>query len=82
MIRKALHWLRCRPFLCLLVLIAPILALAAWTQPPAMPSYADTRGQWRASEAWLRDRHGQLIETIRVDFAVRRLAGAHLSHAA
>ena len=80
MIRNALHWLRCRPFLCLLVLIAPILALAAWTQPPAMPSYADTRGQWRASEAWLRDRHGQLIETIRVDFAVRRLAWVPLEH--
>jgi len=73
MSRSALHWLRCRPFLCLLLLLAGPVALAAWTQPPSMPSYDTARQDWRASEAWLQDRHGQLIETVRLDFAVRRL---------
>jgi penicillin-binding protein 1C len=38
-----------------------------------MPSYADTRAAWRPSEAWLRDRNGRLLQTVRIDFAVRRL---------
>jgi penicillin-binding protein 1C len=80
MIARALHWLRCRPFFCLLVLAAGPIGLAAWTQPPTTTPYAVTRGQWRASEAWLRDRHGQLIETVRLDFAVRRLEWVPLDH--
>lgn len=80
MVGGIFHWLRCRPFFCLLVLAAGPIGLAAWTQPPTMTSYAVTRGQWRASEAWLRDRHGQLIETVRLDFAVRRLEWLPLDH--
>ncbi len=38
-----------------------------------MPSYETARAAWRPSEAWLRDRNGRLLETVRVDFAVRRL---------
>lgn len=73
MIGRTFHWLRCRPLLCLLMLLAPPIMLAAWTQPPSMPSYSDVRGAWRPSEAWLRDRNGRLLETVRLDFAVRRL---------
>jgi len=54
----------------------PLVALvvaALWTVPPAMPDYAQARGDWRSSEAWLRDRHGKLLDTIRVDYEVRRL---------
>ena len=51
--------------------LCAILWLA--TLPPALPSYAQVRAAWRPSEAWLYDRHGRLIDSVRVDFAVRRL---------
>jgi penicillin-binding protein 1C len=53
-----------------------IATLALWllTLPPALPSYAETRAAWRPSEAWLYDRHGRLLDSVRVDFAARRLA--------
>ncbi len=44
------------------------------TRPPALPDYAQVRGAWHPSEAWLYDRHGTLIDSARVDFAARRLA--------
>ena len=71
--QRAAHWLRQRPFLCLLVLLAFPTGLGLWTQPPTIASYDAARADWKASEAWLRDRHGHLLETVRLDFAVRRL---------
>lgn len=50
------------------------LAFHFWTRPPALPDYAETRATWTPSEAYLRDRNGQLLDAIRVDFATRRLA--------
>jgi penicillin-binding protein 1C len=38
-----------------------------------LPGYEEARGDWRASEAWLRGRDGRLLQTVRIDFAVRRL---------
>jgi len=73
MMRIALGWLRRRPSLWLIAPSLPIIALAVWTAPPPMPSYDQSRGEWRASESWLRDRNGRLLQTVRVDFAVRRL---------
>ncbi|MBV9841944.1 MAG: penicillin-binding protein 1C [Sphingomonadaceae bacterium] len=77
-----LAWLRRRPVavLCLLLLLP--IGLAIWTRPPAMPSYAATRAAWRPSEAWLRDRDGRLLDTVRVNFAVRRLEWVPLDHIA
>jgi penicillin-binding protein 1C len=49
------------------------IAASLWCLPPPMPSYAEARAAWRPSEAWLQDRHGRLLETVRIDFAVRRL---------
>ena len=72
-IGRALAWLRRRPSLWLLALLAIPLGLGLWTLPPAVPSYEQARAAWRPSEAWLRDRHGRLLDTIRIDFAVRRL---------
>src|SRR5688500_1875550 len=65
--------LRRNPIACLVALLVLIGALSAWTRPPALPSYEHTRSEWRASEAWLRDRDGRLLQTVRIDFAVRRL---------
>ncbi|WP_157215432.1 penicillin-binding protein 1C [Flavisphingomonas formosensis] len=58
-----------------LALLALILA-TLWivTLPPSLPSYVEVRANWRPSEAWLYDRNGQLIDSERVDFDVRRLA--------
>jgi penicillin-binding protein 1C len=68
-----LGWARRRPLLCFLLPLLALGALAAWTRPPALPSYEQARSDWRASEAWLRGRDGRLLQTVRIDFAVRRL---------
>ena len=73
MIGRARQWLRRRPLVWILCVLAVPIALGFWTAPPEMPSYRDARAGWRASEAWLRDRDGRLLETVRVDYAVRRL---------
>ena len=55
-------------------LIAALVALLVWTQPPALPYYAEVRAAWVPSEAYLLDRNGRLLAETRVDFTVRRLA--------
>ena len=66
-----------------LALLALAFAALDWlTFPPALPSYAAVRAAWRPSEAWLYDRHGALIDSSRVDFAVRRLAWTPLDRIA
>ena len=72
-VRLTLAWLRRRPLVWLGALLLVPLGLSLWTLPPAMPSYRTVRAGWRPSEAWLRDRDGRLLDTVRVDFAVRRL---------
>ena len=42
--------------------------------PPArLPSYEQARATGAPSEAWLKGRDGRLLQTVRIDFAVRRL---------
>jgi penicillin-binding protein 1C len=59
--------------LWLVALLLVPFGLSLWTRPPAMPGYRQVRADWRPSEAWLRDRDGRLLETLRINFAVRRL---------
>lgn len=67
-----------------IVLGAGMLLLAGfstiwWTTlPPSLPGYAAVRGHWKASEAWLYDRHGRLIDSTRVNYQARRLAWTRL----
>ncbi|HYD99342.1 MAG TPA: transglycosylase domain-containing protein, partial [Alphaproteobacteria bacterium] len=68
-----LAWLWRRPALCLTALLVTVGGIAAATRPPALPDYEQVRRDWRASEAWLRGRDGRLLQTVRIDFAVRRL---------
>ncbi len=52
------------------------LFLALWviTAPPTMPTHGNVVRAWTPSEAWLYDRNGRLIDSLRVDFHARRLA--------
>jgi penicillin-binding protein 1C len=66
----------------LLVPLALILLLYVASWPPPMPDPASVRAAWRPTEAWLYDRHGRLLDSIRVDFSQRRLAWAPLDEIA
>jgi penicillin-binding protein 1C len=52
------------------------------TLPPPIPSYYAIRSKWQASEAWLYDRNGVLIDSARVDFERRRLGWTPLDKVA
>jgi penicillin-binding protein 1C len=81
-IGTAVEWLRRRPMLWLIALLLAPAGLGLWTRPPAMPSYEEARAAWHPSEAWLRDRDGRLLQTVRIDFAVRRLDWVRLARVA
>ena len=81
-VRALAAWLRRRPLVWLLALLMLPIGLSLWCLPPAMPSYATTRAGWRPSEAWLQDRDGRLLETVRINFQVRRLGWVPLDHIA
>jgi penicillin-binding protein 1C len=80
--RGLLFWLRRRPSLWVLPPLAALGALDAWTAPPPLPSYASAKAAWQPSEAWLKDRNGRLLQTMRIDMAVRRLEWVPLSSVA
>jgi penicillin-binding protein 1C len=61
------------------VVAALVLGLWIATIPPLLPSYDRIVTDWKPSESWLYDRHGQLIDSIRVDFHARRLAWVKLN---
>lgn len=61
----------------LLVLVG--VALDWRTSPPKAPPFAVLTGTWKSSEAWLYDKDGGLLDEVRVDFAMRRLAWTPLS---
>jgi penicillin-binding protein 1C len=68
-----LGWLRRSPSLWALTPLMALGGLDLWTAPPPLPSYAEAKAAWQPSEAWLRDRNGRLLQTVRIDMAVRRL---------
>ena len=77
-----LAWLRRRPVLCLCATMLSVGAAEAWTRPPVLPDFERVRADWRASEAWLRSRDGRLLQTVRIDFEVRRLGWVPLGRIA
>lgn len=82
MIARWREWLRRRPLVWLLALLSLPIAFSWWSLPPSMPRYRAVRSGWQSSEAWLRDRDGRLLDTIRVDFSVRRLGWVPLDQVA
>ncbi len=63
-------------------LIAFILGLWIATIPPLLPGHKAVVASWKPSEAWLYDRNGELLDSIRVDFRARRLAWVPLNRIA
>jgi penicillin-binding protein 1C len=55
-----------------LALTALSLAAPAATPPADFPDYAQVKADWHSSEARFLDRHGRLIEEVRIDAAIRR----------
>ncbi len=52
---------------------ALVLLAAGWLSVPArVPTYDAVRSGWRPSEAWLLDRHGDVLVRQRMDFHTRR----------
>ena len=54
------------------VAIVVLCAAYAWLPPRDVPDFATVRSRWQPSEAYLLDRHGALIDTVRIDYGVRR----------
>ena len=48
-----------------------LLWLASWRT--RVPSFAEVKANWTPSEAWLLDRHGEVLHSLRQDRSVRRL---------
>jgi penicillin-binding protein 1C len=63
-------------------LFASLVLLWLVTLPPLLPSYSRVVDGWQPSESWLYDRHGELLDSIRVDFHTRRLAWTKISDVA
>ena len=53
---------------CALIALGGVLL--AW--PERAPKFADVRAQFTPSDAFLLDRHGEVIDTVRIDMKVRR----------
>lgn len=65
-----------------LTLITGHVAIDWATRPPPLPGYAAVRSGWQASEAWLYDRDGRLLDSMRIDFHARRLAWTPIAEVA
>ncbi len=61
------------PVGALVALIVAGSTLNVLSAPPVLPAFAAVRDGWQPSEAWLYDRHGKLLDRIRVDYQARRL---------
>ena len=48
-----------------------LLWMASWRT--RVPSFAEVKANWTPSEAWLLDRHGEVLHSLRQDRTVRRL---------
>lgn len=54
------------------------LVLDWMTMPPPVPDPGWARQVWPSSEAWLYDRNGEVLETVRLDFGQQRLGWTRL----
>ena len=71
---------RNRWLLALTALLALAGAALDWrTAPPKAPDFAVLQSSWKSSEAWLYDRNGGLLDEVRIDFTMRRLAWTPLA---
>ncbi len=67
-------WRRWVPPALLLCAILVYAVLDTLSAPPHLPDYEHVRAEWQPSEAWLYDRNGALLDSVRVNYKARRLA--------
>lgn len=63
-------------------LLLSLIALTAThllTRPPSSATFDVVKQEWKASEAWLYDRNGELLDSERVQFDRRKLAWVSLN---
>ena len=70
--------LRSRRMIVAAATLAGLAALASVVLPAGVPTYEEVRARWRPSEAWLLDRHGNVLVRQRMDFEVRRFGWTRL----
>jgi penicillin-binding protein 1C len=56
-----------------------LLAGLAWLESPAVPAFAAVRAAYRPSDGALVDRHGEVLQEVRLDASIRRLAWTPLA---
>ena len=58
-----------------LILIVTLPGLLLWlsSKQTPVPTFAEVKAGWTPSEAWLLDRHGEVLQSLRQDRSVRRL---------
>jgi penicillin-binding protein 1C len=66
----------------LAALVLGALALDWRTRPPPVPDFDGLRTHWQSSEAFLYDRNERLLDEIRIDYDVQRLAWTPLDQMA
>ncbi len=49
-----------------------VVGFVAWLTNADAPDFATVRSRWQSSEAYLLDRHGVVIDSVRIDYGVRR----------
>jgi penicillin-binding protein 1C len=56
-----------------IALVIMLAVLDGLTRPARLPDFEQVKAGWTPSEAWLEDRNGALIDSVRVDYQARRL---------
>ena len=64
------HWRTSAAALSLAVFCA--FGISLFISPYPVPAFDSVRGSWRASDAWLLDRHGEPLSRVRIDRERRR----------
>jgi penicillin-binding protein 1C len=66
--------LRCRTRILICAVLAAVSALAFLAWPTRAPDFTAVRDGFTPSDAFLLDRDGTVLDTVRIDFKVRRLS--------
>lgn len=57
---------------CITIGIVALIAMLVIRPASGVPSFDAVKARWKPSEAWLVDRNGEVLDTVRVDYGIRR----------